>query len=659
MSFDTASETSRAILTISDHFAVQTLAYYNSSLALTYSFSKNWSVGERQVVAISTVTDKLGLFDVFQVALKVTNPAGALLVNGTVMTKLSGLDTSYSGTWQASFPFGPSDSSGTYDGTASVWDQSGNLLISQVFSFSIFSIWPVDISASTSPPSPGPLQNVAITAYDGSSLVWSSVTDSQGTVRGVLRDDRRYDLEAVWQGNIVGRRSNLTINGRYSLNMDVQVRLFEFPTLFRDGDGRLLDLPPEGVILTAPNGSIINPNPAGSYYLQDGIFIVNAVLWKNTNVANPGASFNPAIASTIVLRVYDLSVIVTDPDGTALQGANITIVSGGTTLVSGLTDSSGLQYFRQLPGGQFALEVKHSQGQTIKSITLDGTQTVLVQMTPSSPPPASLDLSLFAILAGSAGATMFGGFAAYRNIRRLKFKERGLEYLDKITGGGIPKASSIAIVGEAGSGKTLLSEQLAVDWLKKGGTCVYISYGSLPDEIRTRMGSLGLDSKALESAGKLAIIDCYSAQAKVQSSGNYVVERPFDLTSLGISLSQALKGVGEKEPLVIIDSLPSLFNKIPPMIVVNFLEDKAAKVKGLGGTVVFTIGSGTVSKEVMSSIQAISDGILELSASYGKGGIQRSLRVRKMKNQTYKETSFDFRISPSNGIRFLTKRGVP
>ncbi len=238
----------------------------------------------------------------------------------------------------------------------------------------------------------------------------------------------------------------------------------------------------------------------------------------------------------------------------------------------------------------------------------------------------------------------------------MQFNEHGFDYLNDIVGGKIPQPASLLVSGDAGSGKTLFCEQFAADWLGNGKPAIFVSYQNSPDQIRKSMASLGVDAIGFESRAKLALVDCYSSPAKIKSTEKYLMENPFDLTALGIKLSQALKDLGEKNPLVIIDPISALFSKVPSSVVVGFLEDKASRIKGLGGDAVFALGKGSAPKEALGSIEAGADGILDLSLTQDKKGLGRSLRVRKMRNQSFKEGSFDFKIRAPKGIRFLTKR---
>jgi KaiC/GvpD/RAD55 family RecA-like ATPase len=578
------------------------------------------------------------------------------MVNNASMTMITGGNSSYSGLWQLSFPYSSSDPSGTYRGVTSIFDLSGNLKQSIQFSFRIFALWNFRVFVQSSSPNSAPLQNVLVTANDPAGIVWSNSTTYQGTTSGLLEDAQQFNITARWEGTVVGTYSNLSIVAPTLLNMTAQVHPVNFPGIFRDSSGGLLDSAPSSMILTAPNGTIIAPDPAGSYYLQDGTFQVNNVNWKGINVAPAGATFNPASLSVLRLSIYDLSLAVVQRDSTGLANAKITLLSDNVVVAIGTTDSSGIVFFHQLPGGDYVITVQSLQGQATKSLTLNQTQTAQIQVfASSSTTSTTFDLFLFSIVLGSSLAAL-GGVFGLRKSGIWQFNEHGFDFLNDIVGGKIPQPASLLVSGDAGSGKTLFCEQFAADWLGKGKPAIFASYQNSPDQIRKSMASLGVDAGAFESSAKLALVDCYSSPAKIKSAEKYLMENPFDLTALGIKLSQALKDLGEKNPLVIIDPISALFSKVPSSVVVGFLEDKASRIKGLGGDAVFALGKGAAPKEALGSIEAGADGILDLSMTQNKKGLVRSLRVRKMRNQAFKEASFDFKIRAPKGIRFLTKR---
>lgn len=656
ISYDISPMPDRLSVTAIDHFAIQSVTYYNASFVPTTSFSRNWTAPQRQISARANVSDSLGLYHVSSVTFTSSNPLGGSAISNASMTMITGRNDSYWGLWQLTFPYSSSDPSGTYQGTANTYDWSGNFRQSIPFSFRIFALWNFTVYIHSEPSNSSPLQNVLITATDPTGVFWSDTTTALGVATGLLEDGRHYNLTASWEGTVVATYDNFSIDTPTSLNLTARVHFLSIPGLFQDSSGKPLDSPPSSMSVTAPNATVITPNPAGSYYLQDGIFQINNVTWKGVNVAPAGAQFDPASPIVIRLNVYDLSLAVVQQDSSGLAGARVTLVSDNVLVATGTTDSSGIVFFHQLPGGDYVITLQGKQGQATKSLTLDRTLTTQIQVSlvPSTT-SASFDLFLFSIVVGCSAAGL-GGVFGLRRSGVLRFSEHGFDYLQDILGGKFPQPASLLVNGDAGSGKTLFCEQLAADWLGKGRPVVFVSYQNSPDQIRKGMASLGVDATAFENNGKLALVDCYSSSAKVQSEEKYLLENAFDLTSLGIRLSQALRDLRGKAPMVIIDPITQLFSKVAPSVVVGFLEDKASRIRGLGGDAVFALGKGAAPREALGAIEAGADGIIDLSLAENKKGLVRSLRVRKMRNQTFRENSFDFKIRSLKGIRFLTRR---
>jgi circadian clock protein KaiC len=82
----------------------------------------------------------------------------------------------------------------------------------------------------------------------------------------------------------------------------------------------------------------------------------------------------------------------------------------------------------------------------------------------------------------------------------------GIQGLDEITDGGLPRGRPTLICGGAGSGKTLLATSFLVYGAEQfGEPGVLITFEANGDEIASDVASLGFDLPALVEAGKLFI----------------------------------------------------------------------------------------------------------------------------------------------------------
>src|SRR5260370_18531599 len=115
------------------------------------------------MVGGANVSNLLGLYHIEGVTFTATSPVSVPIVNNATMNMVFGSNASYWGLWRLTFPYSSNDTSGTYQGSASVFDVNGNTRASIQFPFRIFAAWHANIRVVSSPPNSYPSQNVLIT----------------------------------------------------------------------------------------------------------------------------------------------------------------------------------------------------------------------------------------------------------------------------------------------------------------------------------------------------------------------------------------------------------------------------------------------------------------------------------------------------------------
>jgi KaiC/GvpD/RAD55 family RecA-like ATPase len=252
-----------------------------------------------------------------------------------------------------------------------------------------------------------------------------------------------------------------------------------------------------------------------------------------------------------------------------------------------------------------------------------------------------------------AGVAIVGGSFYYKR-RKKKDYLVPFEHFYALTSGSFPPGTMITVEGNTGSGKTLLAEQLMHDDLKAGRSCVFVSTADFPMKIRTGMQSLGLETELYEDKDKLMFVDCYSAEAGQPSKEKFYVSSAGDLTSLGVKITSAMS-TPEEGPSVYFDSLTPLAPKSKPDSIVTFAQTVGAKVRGLGGRALFTIGS-SLDPSILRQIEESSDCLIQMEA-FEEGGIRRRrMRIAKFRNRRFHEGWVTFTIEESKGIIFYSKR---
>ena len=238
-------------------------------------------------------------------------------------------------------------------------------------------------------------------------------------------------------------------------------------------------------------------------------------------------------------------------------------------------------------------------------------------------------------------------------VKRFDMYLEGFQHLDQLMGGPVPRGSSILLLGDAGSGKTILSYQLLHEELDSGKLCALLSYDAFPEDVQARMNEFGWDIVSHLRKGRLKIIDCYSSLA---GQGEGAIKDPSDLTELNIQVT-AFIGRAKGAPVtVVLDSLTPIFNGVEEKQAINFIQTLGAKVKKTGGLFILTASKGAIPDESAAKLKTMVDGVIELSIIRGRGRAHRFLSVVKMERRTISSSSVAFEIDRTRGLVFRVSR---
>ena len=238
-------------------------------------------------------------------------------------------------------------------------------------------------------------------------------------------------------------------------------------------------------------------------------------------------------------------------------------------------------------------------------------------------------------------------------LKRYETSLAGFEHLEQMIGGPIPRGSSLLLLGDPGSGKTVLSYELLHDELEAGRPCALLSYDAFPEDVQSRMGEFGWDIISHLRKGRLKIIDCYSGLA---GQGEGSLRDPSDLTELNIQVTSFITKAKNVPVTLILDSLTPIFNGVDGKQAINFLQTVGAKVKKTGGLFILTASRGAVPEDSIAKIESIVDGVIELTlVRSGRKGV-RYLSVLKMERRRIASERVRFEIERGRGLVFRVSR---
>ena len=238
-------------------------------------------------------------------------------------------------------------------------------------------------------------------------------------------------------------------------------------------------------------------------------------------------------------------------------------------------------------------------------------------------------------------------------VKRFDTSIEGFQHLEEVMGGPLPRGASILLLGDAGSGKTILSYQLLHDELESGRLCALLSYDAFPEDVQSRMTEFGWDIISHLRKGRLKIIDCYSGLA---GQGEGAIKDPSDLTELNIQVTAFIAKTKGSPVTVVLDSLTPIFNGVDEKQAINFIQTLGAKIKKTGGLFIETASRGAIPDDAAAKLRAMADGVIELGIIRSRGKSHRFLSVPKMERRRISSDSVPFQIDRARGFVFRVSR---
>jgi circadian clock protein KaiC len=246
----------------------------------------------------------------------------------------------------------------------------------------------------------------------------------------------------------------------------------------------------------------------------------------------------------------------------------------------------------------------------------------------------------------------FGGQMGRREVssngkfQTLPKAPTGIEGLDEITGGGLPRGRPTLIAGAAGCGKTLL----AMEFLIRGATefdepGVFMAFEETAPELTQNVRSLGFDLDDLAERQKLLVDYVHIERSQIEETGEY------DLEGLFIRLGHAIDSIGAKR--VALDTLETLFGGLSnEAILRSELRRLFRWLKDKGVTAIITgeRGDGSITRQGLE--EYVSDCVIVLDHRVTENLSTRRLRIVKYRGTVHGNNEYPFLIDET-GISVL------
>jgi circadian clock protein KaiC len=230
--------------------------------------------------------------------------------------------------------------------------------------------------------------------------------------------------------------------------------------------------------------------------------------------------------------------------------------------------------------------------------------------------------------------------------RSLPKSPTGIQGLDEITEGGLPKGRPTLVCGSAGCGKSMLGVEFLVRGVMQfNEPGVLMTFEETPDDIVKNARSLGFDIDTLVAKKKLFVDYVRIERNEIQETGEY------DLEGIFVRLNYAIEALGAKR--VVLDTVESLFSGLSNISILraelrrlfNWLKEK-----GVTAIITGEKGDGTLTRNGLE--EYVSDCVIVLDHRVIDQVSTRRLRVVKYRGSTHGTNEYPFLIN-ENGFSVL------
>jgi len=214
----------------------------------------------------------------------------------------------------------------------------------------------------------------------------------------------------------------------------------------------------------------------------------------------------------------------------------------------------------------------------------------------------------------------------------------GIQGLDEITNGGLPKGRATLVCGGAGSGKTLLATSFLINGAERfGEPGVLVTFEENGDEIASDVASLGFDLPGLVDEGKLFVDYVRIERSEIEETGEY------DLEGLFVRLDHAIRSINARR--IVLDTIESLFSGLRNTSILRAELRRLfrwLKDKGITAVITAERGEGTLTRQGLE--EYVSDAVILLDHRVTQQVSTRRLRVVKYRGSYHGTNEYPFLI---------------
>jgi circadian clock protein KaiC len=221
----------------------------------------------------------------------------------------------------------------------------------------------------------------------------------------------------------------------------------------------------------------------------------------------------------------------------------------------------------------------------------------------------------------------------------------GIDGLDTILYGGIPRSNTILLTGSCGTGKTSLALEFLIHGAMQGENSLFVSVTENSDKLLANIMPYRFFEDDLIKSGLLEFVDLPVMYERLGMTKPEMSMEEIDLLVAGIS--SIAKELGTKR--LVIDSITSVCYKLKTSEKIRDFVLKLSKALSdleCTSILVSEVSAPASSYSMFGVEEAISDGIILMANMERRGDLLRTLQVIKMRGTMHSRAKYVLDLTP-------------